>query len=105
MESNSALQQRAYPIRLRLRYIMDQHRGNGCTVSMSRSAIVFEADDDLPVGKPVRLSINWPAKLQNNIALTLTVEGTTIQARNQHVSVSILRYEFRIRPMLRGVAV
>ncbi len=85
-----------YPLKLHLRYEMAadrEYRGEGCTLSLSRAEIIFEARDRLPVGKLVKLRIDWPVKLQNEVSLSLTVYGKTIAG--QHTTVQILRHEFR----------
>lgn len=99
----------SYPIRLRLRYEISVdpgylQRGEGWTVSLSNAAVIFETSEMLPIGKPARLRIEWPVKLQNHIALTFNVEGTIVQVPNQQVGVVILRHEFRTRPAARGAA-
>ena len=73
-------------------------------MSMSRTTVVFEAQLRLPVDKTVRLSIDWPIKLDNKIALTLNVHGRTVAASGNHISVELLRHEFLIRPAARAAS-
>jgi len=80
------------------------HKGEGRTVSMSRTEVIFEALLRLPVGKCVRLSIEWPVKLDNEIPLTLDVHGRTVAAQGNRVSVEILRHEFLLRPKGRAAS-
>ena len=100
-----ALYETIYPLKMHLRYEMMagteyRHRGEGYTVSMSRTEIVFEASEKLPIGWQVRLCIDWPVKLQGNINLTFNVYGKTIAG--QHTTVLILRHEFRTRAASQG---
>ena len=83
---------RSFPIKLHLHYEMtagkeNLHRGEGWTVSLASREIVFEADETLPVGSLVRLSIDWPAR-----QLTLDVRGKTVEAHGQHTTVEVSRH-------------
>jgi hypothetical protein len=89
----------SYAIQLWLRYEMGEYgspRGEGRTISISSSAVVFEASDSLPARRQVKLSIEWPVKLDNRVDLTFHVRGRTTQGGNRP-TVEILSYEFRIR--------
>lgn len=104
-EAGAELQATSYPIKLHLRYeVMAEqevlYRGEGRTIAMSRTGVVFEASDRLPIGTMVQLYIEWPVKLENRIHLTLALTGKTIQG--QHITVEILRHEFRIRARSRS---
>lgn len=95
-----------YPIRLHLRYdlatgLKCSHSGEAWTVSLSRSAIVLESVESLPMETEVTLWIDWPVPLEKRIALTLAVQGRTFRAQGQRTAVKIFRHEFRLRPAAR----
>jgi hypothetical protein len=103
----------SYPVQLPLHYEILHYEmgssrerlqsGEGCTVSMSRTEIVFEAPERVPLGRLVKLRIDWPAKIHNRINLTLEVRGKTVQTKGQRTTVEILRHEFRYRPSFTAV--
>jgi hypothetical protein len=110
MEIARSLNQRVYPIRLLLRYEVapsspaPRYSGQGFTVMLSRTGVVFETSEKLPVGRLVKLSIDWPVLLENKIALKFEVQGKVLQAEDEQAAVEILSYDFRIRPLARGAA-
>jgi PilZ domain len=70
--------------------------GQGRTVNISSTGILFEAPDLPPaVSALVELSIAWPARLDNKVPLTLYVGGHTVWTRENRFAVAIQRYEFR----------
>ena|SRR5690348_12634469 len=92
----------SYPIKLHLRYeVMAGKtclcRGEGCTVSISRTAVVFEAPVTLPIDKIVRLCIDWPVP-KDETELTFDVQGKTLQSQGQQ-AVAIVRHEFHTRAL------
>ena len=93
---------RRYSIELDLRYKVIartrvQIKGNGRTVNMSSGGILFSADQSLPVGAFVELSIHWPVLLQNTCPLALLVVGRVVRFENSTVAVKISRHEFMTR--------
>ena len=92
----------SFPIKLHLPYEVMAGKtcacsGEGCTVSISRTAVMFEAPETLPVDRIVRLRIDWPVP-KDETELTFDVQGKTLQSRGQQ-SVAILRHEFRARAL------
>jgi len=84
-----------YPIRIDLEYrLLKGSRvlkaGRGRTVNFSSSGILFESEESLPPAMRIHLSIAWPARLNNRVALNLHVElarsgaqRATLQARSE----------------------
>jgi len=71
--------------------------GQGRTIDISCSSVFFSTGEPVPVGTPIELSIQWPARLHGTVALNLLVTGTTVHVRMGYVAVRIARYEFRTR--------
>lgn len=97
---NVSCSDRRYPIETNLEYeIVRGHEvlgvGRGRTVKVSSSQIVFQPESPIPVGLEIEAYVDWPARLDNVIALRLHVHGETIQTENGYAAVRILRHEFR----------
>jgi hypothetical protein len=76
-------------------------------VNLSSCGVLFEAQDPLPLGKRIELSIAWPARLDENAGLTLRVIGRIVRTEENLVSVAFSHYEFRTRrlgPIARAAA-
>lgn len=91
----------SYPIKLHVRYEVTADKkclcsGEGCTVSLSRTAVIFETPEALPISGSVRLTIEWPIP-----GLFLDVQGRAIQS-GQQIAVEILRHEFRMQESERS---
>ena len=71
--------------------------GRGRTVRLSSGCVQFECADYLPEQSKVQISIVWPARLDNGVALKLWVVGRTVPSQDRSIVVEIQRYEFRIR--------
>jgi hypothetical protein len=93
----------SYPISLPLQYELMAGRdglksGAGRTIHISRAAVVFKAENVLPIGGVVRLRISWPIQLQSKVALIFEVHGKIGCAQGTEIVVEMLRHEFRVRP-------
>ena len=92
-----------YPIAADVAYQLPAGRsgfgeeGTGLTVNISSSGILLKTETALPVGVPIALQIDWPAKLNREIALTLHVRGRTHRSDRNRTAVVIMRHEFRTR--------
>jgi hypothetical protein len=71
--------------------------GIGRIVDISSSQVLMAIDDVLPVDSTVELRIAWPAKLDDNVALSLHVKGRALTSVGNHAAVAIEGYEFRTR--------
>jgi hypothetical protein len=69
--------------------------GRGWTIEMSSKAVLISADAPLPLGKHVKLSINWPAKLNDACRLKLVAFGTIMRTEGNNAVVSLRTHEFR----------
>jgi hypothetical protein len=71
--------------------------GRGRIVDISSSQVLMAIDGALPVDSTVELRIAWPAKLDDNVALSLYVKGRALTSIGNHAAVAIEGYEFRTR--------
>ena len=69
--------------------------GRGWTINMSSKAILISADAPLPLGKSVKVSIAWPAKLNDRCRLKLVASGRIIRTEGNNAVISLAMHEFR----------
>jgi hypothetical protein len=69
--------------------------GRGWTINMSSKAILISANAPLPLGKFVKVSIDWPAKLNDRCRLKLVASGRIIRIEGNNAVVSLQTHEFR----------
>jgi hypothetical protein len=70
-------------------------RGRGKAEDISSKALAFRADGHLECGMRLRVSLAWPAKLDDQCKLRLAFEGTVLRTRGNLVVLAIQRPEFR----------
>ena len=92
---------RRYAISAKLRYELWRdsillNAGQGQTVNLSSSGVLFESEYALPPGMQIELWIAWPVRLNNTTALNLHVIGRTVRAHDNRTAVKFLRHVFRI---------
>src|ERR1700674_3736059 len=71
--------------------------GMGRTVNLSKSGILFESEQMLPAGTEMEVSIAWPVRLRDTVALNLCVSGQIAWSLAERHALTILRYEFCVR--------
>jgi hypothetical protein len=71
--------------------------GIGRTVNLSKSGILFESEEILPVGTEMEVSIAWPVRLRDTVALNFCVSGRISWSRGKLHALTILRHEFCVR--------
>jgi hypothetical protein len=69
--------------------------GTGRTINLCSAGVAFEAEDQMPRGAFVELSISWPVLLDDNCPMRLIVFGRVLRAMGQSSVCSIDKYEFR----------
>ena len=72
-----------------------EETGDGKTVNMSSSGVLFTAEQILRPGRRVELAISWPAQLNNKCALKLVARGRIVRFDNGFAAMEIQQYEFR----------
>jgi hypothetical protein len=97
---NERRNKRRYPISLEVQYkLLKQRRiarlGSGRTVNVSSGGVLFEADDLLPQGGPIELSLNWPFLLHGSCNLKLVMRGRIVRASDRAVAIRAEFHEFR----------
>ena len=91
-----------FPVREQVRYRVlhaksVQAAGAGQTVDMSSGGILFTTNEQLPPGRIVELSVNWPARLDGTCLLQLVATGRVVRSNGSSAAVRIERYEFKTR--------
>jgi DNA-binding NarL/FixJ family response regulator len=73
--------------------------GNGSseTLNISSKGVLFRADEALEPGQLVQVSLDWPARLENQIPLKLVAEGRIVRNIKGVAAMTIEKYEFRTR--------
>jgi PilZ domain len=89
-----------FPIEREVRYRVMNKRGNdeageGKTINISSSGVLFTSQHLLLPGRRMELSINWPAQLNNKCALKLVARGRVIRFEQGIAAIEIQQYEFR----------
>ena len=88
-----------FPIEREVRYKTLNQRaeilaGNGRTLNISSSGVLFTSDHDLPVGTRLEVSISWPAQLNEKCLLNLVARGRVIRHTKGQLALQIQQYEF-----------
>jgi len=72
-----------------------EEAGEGKTVNMSSSGVLFTTPQILRPGRRIELVISWPAQLNNKCALNLVARGRIVRFDNGLAAMEIQQYEFR----------
>jgi hypothetical protein len=72
-----------------------EEAGEGKTVNMSSSGVLFTSPQILRPGRRIELAISWPAQLNNKCALRLVARGRIVRFDNGLAAMEIQQYEFR----------
>jgi DNA-binding response OmpR family regulator len=67
------------------------------TLNISSKGLLFATDEPLQAGQLLQVSVDWPARLDNQIPLKLVAEGRIIRNINGQAAMQIDKYEFRTR--------
>lgn len=99
----------AYPIEVNVDYqIVDSTEpwasGHGKTVNISGKRITFTPEYPIPSGRCIKLSVDWPARLDQEIALKLHITGITATPDGGATVVTISKHEFRVASSRRPSA-
>lgn len=71
--------------------------GSSETLNISSKGVLFTTDAALEPGQLIQVSVNWPARLENQIPLKLVAEGRIVRNVNGVAAMTIEKYEFRTR--------
>src|SRR5271169_292850 len=72
-----------------------EENGDGKTVNISSSGVLFTSDLILLPGRRLELAISWPAQLNNKCALKLVARGRVVRFEDGRTAIEIQQYEFR----------
>src|ERR1700728_5500387 len=69
----------------------------GESVNVSSTGLLFTTTEALLPGQLVKASIDWPARLDHRVRLTLVIEGPIVRKTRDQAAMRIEKYEFRTR--------
>ncbi len=72
-------------------------QGSSETLNISSKGVLFKADEALEPGQLIQISLDWPARLENQIPLKLVAEGRIVRNIKGVAAMTIEKYEFRTR--------
>ena len=89
-----------FPIEREVRYRVLNKRsgeevGDGKTINISSSGVLFTVEHMLLPGRRMELAISWPAQLNNKTALKLVARGRVVRFEGGLAAIEIQQYEFR----------
>lgn len=89
-----------FPIEREVRYRVLNKRGGeevgeGNTVNISSSGVLFTSKHLLLPGRRMELAISWPAQLNNQVPLKLVARGRVVRFDDGRAAIEIQQYEFR----------
>jgi len=91
-----------FPCRLAVSYQTLEHpilsgQGTSETLNISSKGILFTSNEKFETGQLVQVSLDWPARLENQVPLKLVAEGRIVRNSNGQTAMTIDKYEFRTR--------
>ena len=91
-----------FPVRQEVRYKLLQAKsarvtGTGITLNIGNGGILFTTEEELPLGRMVEVSVNWPAQLDGTCPLQFVAAARVVRSESHHCAVRIERYEFKTR--------
>jgi hypothetical protein len=79
--------------------------GAGKTLNIGSGGVLFTTEEKLPLGRPVEISVNWPARLGGTCPLKFVAMGKVVRSEAARAAVRIERYEFRTRASGEGIII
>jgi hypothetical protein len=91
-----------FPIENEVRYKLLEAKqvaqtGQGRTLNISSSGILFTSQAKLPVGQRVEIAVDWPARLNEHCGLKLVALGKIVRSSTEAAAICIEKYDFRTR--------
>jgi hypothetical protein len=87
-------------LKYRVMHKSSQVVGTGKTLNIGSGGVLFTTEEQLPLGRTVELSVNWPARLDGVCPLKFVAIGRVVRAEADIAAVRIERYEFRTRALV-----
>ena len=72
-----------------------EETGEGKTLNISSSGVLFTSEQLLLPGRRLELAISWPVQLNNQVALKLVARGRVVRFEAGRAAIEIQQYEFR----------
>jgi hypothetical protein len=88
-----------YPLRLKLTFSALTPpicSGDGETLLISSKELLFTTNESFAVGQCLRVSLDWPAQIENRIPLRIVVSGRILRSGDGQSAMTIDNYEFRL---------
>jgi DNA-binding NarL/FixJ family response regulator len=91
-----------FPCRLAVSYQALEHPflagvATSETLNISSKGLLFSTEEALQPGQLLQVSVDWPARLENQVPLKLVAEGRIVRNLNGLAAMRIDKYEFRTR--------
>jgi CheY-like chemotaxis protein len=91
-----------FPCRLAVSYQTLEHPflsgvATSETLNISSKGLLFATEEALQPGQLLQVSVDWPARLENQVPLKLVAEGRIVRNLNGLAAMHIDKYEFRTR--------
>jgi DNA-binding NarL/FixJ family response regulator len=91
-----------FPCRLAVSYQTLEHpilsgHGSSETLNIGSKGILFTSNEQFQAGQLLQVSLDWPARLENQVPLKLVAEGRIVRNANGQTAMTIDKYEFRTR--------
>jgi CheY-like chemotaxis protein len=72
-------------------------KGASETLNIGSKGLLFTSNEQLDAGQLVRVALDWPIRLENQVLLKLVAEGRIVRSDNCQTAMTISKYEFRTR--------
>ena len=72
-----------------------EETGDGKTLNISSSGVLFTSEHMLLPGRRLELSISWPVQLNDLVPLKLVARGRVVRFEEGLAAIEIQQYEFR----------
>jgi hypothetical protein len=76
-----------------------EEAGEGKTLNISSSGVLFTSGRLLLPGRRLELAISWPVQLNNQVALKLVARGRVVRFEEGRAAIEIQQYEFRTQSL------
>ena len=87
-----------FPISIPVEYSATKSERRAFTRDLSERGVFLETTEPLPVGREVRLSLDWPGMVNASHSLRLIASGKVIRTTTSGMAILITQYEYKLRP-------
>lgn len=79
-----------------------EEAGEGKTLNISSSGVLFTSAHLLLPGRRLELAISWPVQLNDKVPLKLVARGRVVRFEEGRAAIEIQQYEFRTQSAANG---